>query len=385
MINKVQFIAPPISDIVIFNRIGSQRIKKIILEQRSCVVVDSKPSIIYINIKIFLYFILNLNFLSIGQIFKSTQIIRETFVQLWRVYLLSLIKVINPKIIITLIDNNVTFHWLCKNYRNAKFIAIQNGNRTHGELNSINQKFFLGDYYCFGEYEKNLFNSLDYKVENYYPIGSLLAGYYINKIKVNKYAYDICVISSWRGNIGNSDDVQISMKSMKKLDKMLARYISETKVRASILMRSEPKSSDRNIPFYGDEKDYFQKIYPESVILIDPDFKTHNIYSESIKANLIISMGSTVIRELYGFGKKVLYCDFTDSNLYNDYEKLILFDDYNYNLFKERIDEILKLNYNDYNSIHKEYASYLMNNNQQFPPHKLIRSKIENHLNKQKN
>ena len=72
-------------------------------------------------------------------------------------------------------------------------------------------------------------------------------------------------------------------------------------------MRSEPDSNDRNIPVYGDEKEYFQRLYPKSVTLINPDFKNRNIYSEILKGELIISMGSTVPREAFGIGKKILF------------------------------------------------------------------------------
>ena len=70
--------------------------------------------------------------------------------------------------------------------------------------------------------------------------------------------YDICVISTWRGDIGNSDDVKESMKAMEILDEMLSRYIQKTNIKVSIIMRSEPGSNDRNIPIYGNEKEYFQ-------------------------------------------------------------------------------------------------------------------------------
>ena len=301
--------------------------------------------------------------------------------QLWRIYILSVIKIVNPKVIITLIDNHPVFHWLCEHYDSAELMAIQNGTRTKGQLESNKSTYTLQHYFCFGNYEKDLFYEFGYKVKNYYPIGSLLSGYYINsKMLVQNLIYDICVISAWRGNIGNTDDVKDSMEAMEIFDEMLSRYIQETNIKVSIIMRSEPESNDRNIPIYGNEKEYFQNIYPDSVNLIDPDFHNRNIYSEMLKGDLIISMGSTATREAFGLGKKILYCDFTKSDLYNHYHEMILYKDRNYESFKKKLDELLEISIDDYKNNTRKYASYLMNNDINSPPHLKIRDKINHYL-----
>ena len=145
-------------------------------------------------------------------------------------------------------------------------------------------------------------------------------------------------------------------------------------------MRSEPESNDRNIPIYGNEKEYFQNIYPDSAILIDPDFQNRNIYSEMLKGDLIISMGSTATREAFGLGKKILYCDFTKSDLYNHYHEMILYKDRNYESFKKKLDELLEISIDDYKNNTRKYASYLMNNDINSPPHLKIRDKINHYL-----
>jgi len=78
--------------------------------------------------------------------------------------------------------------------------------------------------------------------------------------------------------------------------------------------------------------------------------------------------------------KKILYCDFTDSDLYNDYDEMILYRDQDYEVFKKRINELLTLSNDDYRSRTKKYASYLMNNDLSYPPHLIIRDKIDSFL-----
>ena len=381
MHRNLHFKSPPSSDIVIFEKIGSGRIQNLILPGKPVFVFDSRLDDIFLGFRVIISFLLNLSHFKINSIKNYSTKLRGIIGQLWCIYILSVIKIVDPKVIITLIDNHPVFHWLCEHYDSAELMAIQNGTRTRGQLHSNQSYYILQHYFCFGNYEKDLFSEFGYKVKNYHPVGSLLSGYYINSKMLNQTPiYDICVISAWRGDIGNSDDVKESMKAMEILDGMLSRYIKKTNIKVSIIMRSEPESNDRNIPVYGNEKEYFQNIYPDSVNLIDPDFQNRNIYSEILKGDLIISMGSTAIREAFGMGKKILYCDFTKSDLYNDYHEMVLYKDQNYESFKKRLDELLEISIDDYKKITKEYASYLMNNDINSPPHLIIRDKINSYL-----
>ncbi|MGA1823442.1 MAG: hypothetical protein ACMUIP_02175 [bacterium] len=260
-------------------------------------------------------------------------------------------------------------------------MAIQNGSRARVEFKDLKSRYRIQHFFCFGNYEKKLYSELGHRVDHYYPIGSLLSGYYkYGKKNSISTKYDICIVSCWRGNIGNCPDVQKTMESMRKLDEFLSRYINEYKLKASIIMRSEPGSPDRNIPIYGDEKEYYQKIYPDDVDLIDPNFEERNIYRVMDQSNLIITFGSTATREAFGWGKKALFCDFTGTDLYNDYKDIILFRDENYDHFKKRLDELRYMPYDEYRTITKEYTSYLMNNEPQCPPHLFIRQKIDHYL-----
>jgi surface carbohydrate biosynthesis protein len=381
MNKEIHYKSPPLCDIVIFEKTGSQRIRNLIIPDLDVFIFDSSLDNIFISFQVIRYFIKSLSLFKINYVKSYKNVLRGFGAHFRLIYIASVIRAINPKIVITLIDNHTVFHWLCQYYVGAEFIAIQNGTRTKGEIMKVKSKIRLQHYFCFGNYEKDLFSGLGYKINNYYPVGSLLAGKYITKHNgKNKPTYDICIVSAWRGNIELSDDVKCSMSAMRKMDMMLSKYIEASKTNASIIMRSEPNSDDRKIAIYGDEKEYFKNIYPESVVLIDPDIKHRNIYSEMLKAVLIISMGSTAPREVFGIGKKILYCDFTDSNLYNDYNDTILFKENNYELLKQRINELLKMPGSEYEENTREYASYMMNNDFDRPPHHVIREMIDNYL-----
>ena len=138
---------------------------------------------------------------------------------------------------------------------------------------------------------------------------------------------------------------------------------------------------DRTMPSYGNEKEYFERIYSDKVTLVDPVFKTRNVYSEMAKADIIISFGSTAVLEAFGMGKKVLYCDFSNTDLYNDYDPMILFKEEDYALFKERLDKLRVQSEQDYKAETNEYRTYVMNNDPDRPPHMLIRQVINDFLN----
>ena len=378
---KIKFKSPPQSDILVFERIGSQRIRDHILPDLPFYVFDSRLEEIFISARLLLYFLENMKHIGIQDLKNVRRIPHAIIGQLWRIYLLSCIRCFRPKVVVTWIDNHAVFHWLCKHYKEAEFMAIQNGSRTRVEFKGLNVPYRIGHLFCFGEYEKDMYSGGGHQIDHYYPIGSVLGGYY--KYRTNRKStsqYDICVVSAWRGNIGNGPDVQRTMESMQKMDFFLSQYVKEYNLKVAIIMRSEPNSADRNIPAYGDEKEYFRNIYPDHVELIDPVFKEHNIYSVMDQSDFIVSFGSTAPREAFGWGKKVLFCDFTGTNLYNDYDPLILFRTENYDLLKTRLNEIRLMPYEDYISNTKDYASYLMNYDPNCPPHLFIRQKIEHYL-----
>jgi hypothetical protein len=163
---------------------------------------------------------------------------------------------------------------------------------------------------------------------------------------------------------------------MRKLDSFLSKYIKEQKIQAVIVLRSEVNSADRKIPVYGDEKDYYSSIYGMEVDLVDPIFSERNIYKIMDECNLVVTAGSTAAIEAFGWGKKTLYCDFTGTNLFNDYESLLLFTNDDYDLFAKHLNRIRNESHKQYILRTKSYASYLMNFNIENPAHLSISKMI---------
>ena len=85
----------------------------------------------------------------------------------------AIVDSINPKVIISFIDNSLIMGQLDSIFPYKLVIAIQNGTRmsTGGFLNG-NPNFMLPHYFSFGEYEKDVIKRYHIKCKEIYNIGN---------------------------------------------------------------------------------------------------------------------------------------------------------------------------------------------------------------------
>ena len=113
-------------------------------------------------------------------------------------YLKALIKLIEPKVIITAVDNSVEFQKIAKElHKSIKFIAVQQAFREYSYFpKSWVKDVFIPEYYCWGNYDVNMFKSKRLKVKEYKIFGSLKICKFLKKKERNtKEIYDICLPS----------------------------------------------------------------------------------------------------------------------------------------------------------------------------------------------
>ena len=116
-------------------------------------------------------------------------------------YVCEYIKCVNPKILLTLIDNDSLFYKLKKLFPDTKTVIIQNALRTLrnddvlSDLKKLKTLSLKADYYfCFNRKIGSIFNSfLDCKVV---PIGSFRSNFNQRKKIIKKY--DFLYISVFR-------------------------------------------------------------------------------------------------------------------------------------------------------------------------------------------
>jgi len=106
---KIYFFPPEHSDIVIFDNVGSDHIKSLLFGNKYST-LHVRNEVIYILVVI----------LSI----RMREFWRGRFRE---AYIYTAIKLLNPKVLITFIHNNIEFYSISKRFKNIKTIAITNG------------------------------------------------------------------------------------------------------------------------------------------------------------------------------------------------------------------------------------------------------------------
>lgn len=357
-------------DILIYDEVNSKYILELIDKTYSTEIIYVRPKSIYINFKFFLLFCKSLISLISKQEKNTRHLLRNA-------YTMTMLLIYKSKAVITLIDNNNDFHWASKNIKGLHFIAIQNGFRLTYVKGNI---FYLNHYFCFGQHEINTLPKQGHKINNFYPYGSLIADINLSKYNDVSIEYDMLIISCWRGNIGYTKEVRDTMLSMKKMDLLIAKYLSERpKIKAAIILRSEKNSEHWFIPELNmDEESYYKNIYKDSATIVQNDFKNKNIYKIILQSHFIISTLSTALIEAFGVGKKSLLCNFTGIEDYHiDFPTEITTKLNDFSSFSNLLDNIINIPYSQYLESNNKLQAYYMNFDPAKPVRERIREKIK--------
>ncbi len=328
-------------------------------------VLDTRKYTIYINpIFIVTYICLLIKYLNLKE--KITR-------QLFHIYYLNIVRIINPKIIITYIDNNSIYLWLSQKHKDCEFIAIQNGLRQKFENYDYNKICKHQHFYCFGEYDVKKHESLGCRIKHSYPVGSYRVGLYQKKKLLIDKEYDLCIISSdGRRNpdIIQEKGIQNIAINNRKIDQLIYKYINENNLRLVIALSTGSV----------DEKNYYREIFGGAVKLIDRsnEYSTYNTVSMS---NISVSFMSTMILETIALGNKAISIHFEDTDLYFDYPKEVKYLYHDYNSFKNHMDKLLKMTDQEYLEYIKASKDLIMNNNIDHPPHLMIKKHLNNIIN----
>jgi surface carbohydrate biosynthesis protein len=377
---KIKFGDPEQADIVIFDECNSHIVRKVINGKYHIAIFNQRPENIWIGFGVFFQFLYLLFRVQLKEASEHKRgLIIGVLKQIRNRYFEACLVMMKPKAVVTYIDNNGLFGWLSKHNRDFPFIAIQNGGRL-SYASSADAGYYCQHLFCFGEHERNLFQKIGYQVENFYPVGSLVASLHFDRSLTDRdIKYELLVVSSWRGNIGFPKDVQDTMRSMRIMDELLARYIRSRGVKAAAILRVNKESEHWTVPEIGmSEGEYFQTIYGDSLDIIDTVPSIRNVFPLMQQSTNIVSCLSTALLEAYGIGKKILYCNFTDTDLYHsDLDSKIVTDQSSWDMFSLQLDELLSRETEDYKREHKETMQYYMS----FPPnsttHELITSTID--------
>ncbi len=374
---------PEKSQVVIFDHTGSEIIERMVLGGIDHKVLYARYELFYITPHILFLMLMNIRHIQLiprkGMSFERNLIkcLRNLMGGLYRIYLLSCIQYIGPKVIVTYIDNSYAFQFISRRYKEGYFLAVQNAVRCAGDVRDWlppypepASVFSMPVLCCFGNYERDLYKKYGHQVDEFYPLGSLKGGYYKSQIaqECQKKEFDLCLISQWHNNriLAQELPPEIGI-GLKNLDAYLKRYLKEKKLTFCIALRSsEPE-----------EGEYFISQYGSHAHLVKSDKKNMASYRAVDKSSVAVALDSTLAREAFGWGAKVLFCNLSGDDIYTfPCPGFWSVSELGYELFKNRLDHIISLSEEEYRSQTRESAAYVMNNDPQKPPQDYIRKLI---------
>jgi len=294
--------------------------------------------------------------------------------------IIPVVESISPKLIITFTDNTPLMGMLNDTFPDIVVISVQNGMRYKKEW-----KFNYPILFVLGEQDKNYINQLDLQVSECYPIGSLRAGIFLDSayMPISRSSQSICFVSQYREYMEFSKNVEYNrfFQTGRAVYAMLVDYCKFNRHALKVSMVCEYEFCNKEIQYFN---------YPHSSDAIELSFndtKKLSSYETAFSSSIIVGMDSTLLFEMLGLGKKVLFCVQSDvllKNMRTDnfYEKMpseLLLEEMDGQALEKKMDALKGMSDKKYALLIKDAQMHYMNF-QSSRPHKLIAEYIDNSL-----
>lgn len=367
--------------VVIFDKERSADLADALLENIEYEVLPSRREEVYLNWRVLLVFTwLSIQFIlknifNFQSIASPKLLVRGLFLQ----YFKSVIFLIMPKVVITYIDNSFFFQLCSKELPKIRFWAIQNGFRCELDVTRWlpdypkHEKIFLQRFYCFGEFEKDLYARNFHTVKEFRAVGSFFLGQFLEKIRSERIEeiYDICLISNFVHE-SNDNDVRSMARANIKLSIYLSKYLKENKLKAIVALRG-------NDPL---EKDFYIKYFGDSVQFTDRRQNKFSTYYAILQSRLSLTFFSTVGFEALAMKQKIVFLNYSRVPQFNPSMLGPWFSsEEKYEIFRKVVTENLNMSKIEFNEMTSDFQKYTMNLPLNSYTHRLIRKDIESVLN----
>lgn len=366
---------------IIFDGTSIEIIKKYILKDYNYFVIDNRiqKRKLYISMDLVLYFI--------KKFFK----LKKKKLSIPEIYFLSLIELINPKLVLSIIDIDLQFSKIAKySNKKIKFMTLQltgmpqRNIQTYLYKNKILKKNYLRDYYYpnylgFGKYQYQNMTKNKIKIDNFISVGCLNLANFLKSKKgkknYRKKIYDICLISddgAFDDRYGNEqitiDNMKINDNTIKEnfliLIKWTIKLVKEKKLKFKFIFKRNINNNEeiqKEIKVYKDNLNYDEFNF----LLKNASYKSnnnlYNSYDKVFKSKLSLGVSTTLLTEGLISNNKILSCNFTGLNGYSfPINGICSLKKKSYNNFKNRVLKIIKMkNQIYYNQLsrNKDYLS----------------------------
>jgi len=369
LLTKVSYCRLEKNDIVILDENGSSFIRQMVLWDQKTTVLPCLLTSLQLNAAIFFNLVFNFH--------KALHIEAGFFKIYWNaLYYVSVLKYLNPKVVISYIDNGSDFQLAGRLYTQPKWFFIQNGTRWPSLLQypylpkppDRRSTIYLDNWFCFGASEADLLRRYGHIVNNAYPVGSLLASWYKSHLRTaeNDKTFDICLISQQAPHIMNDKTNQFRF-AVTRLESYIKRYVQENRLSLAVAMRShEPE-----------ELKHYNELYGSSAQIFPNDRIAMSTFVAIDKSRVTLSVTSTAAYEAFGWGSKVLFCNFSgDPNYDTPIAGDWCLNVNSYELFSEKLTRLLEISEDNYLAETLEKRIYFMTCDAFKPAYQAIRDTV---------
>lgn len=295
------------------------------------------------------------------------------------IYNIALIKAINPKIVITSIDNSISFYLVAKVlHKKIFFLAIQNACRFgFRELNYCLKKetlypknyknlFFIPNLICFGQDDVDGAKKENLNVGKFYNYGSVRISnfFYLakeNNIKLKEDLFDVCLVSEPMMN--NNDEYQNDTieDSIIKLVKFTVDFCMQNNFKLIFATKYlKTIQAQAELEFFKPHLSIKQFEY----LHLNMN-KKNNIYSSYealLQSKVAVGWQSTLLFDKIGLNEKILSCNFSNFKTWDfPIDGICSLKKKDYHSFSERLKLILSLNNIDYLNKLEKKPNFVMN------------------------
>lgn len=368
--------------IVLFYAEGEEFLTKLVFQGLKYTVFDPRHDVVYSIGTVFRSLVKCISrdrkpfFRSIRSRRSQRMLLRRVRAQL----IADQLRKLYPRVIITWIDNSSLFHRICEIYEEVPFIAIQNGARTvecaTEALPDPDLKYYIDEYYCFGQYVEDLFERNGHNIKQYVHCGSLLAGYFYGSYLTSSFRadseYDLCLVVQWNRGFLRPDSLSARStrlwRAVNLLAAFIARYASENRISVCVALRSKDPS----------EREFFHKYLGDNCIFQERDRSAGSSYKATTVSNLIVAINSTLATEAFGAGMKVLFVNPLGEDRLQPTDNIgpWYLSEPDYETFAERVDTLLSQSIEDYRNVAGSEMKRTMVYYPERPAHKIIRNRL---------
>jgi len=361
---------PKKTDILIYDRVGSEFIRRSLGKGKSWGILDVRGKTLNLYPPVLFYIISTI----IGNFFvKSTYWKSINFRMAAE---LAAIKLIQPKLVITFVDNSRRFNFLSRIYLKATFIGVQNGLRGI-EVADMAEYLCQTNFFCFGEETKKRYQTEGCQIGRYVVGGSLKEGLYREVApSSHEKKYDFCWISQYRPERFEKTMPELRHNSLQLLE-FIQKYCTENNKSLAIACSCKEKTFPYEYRFL------LRVIQMKGVYLVPNDDDNFSSYRLIDQSRVSLTTNSTIGFESVSRGNKVLFCNFTNDEYYDvpsgyaDGIWSLRGSGVTYDEFRDRLAVVSELSNTEWLQLTQNMAQFFVQGGDQPLPQQILREEID--------